>query len=160
MYRLSNFYTDLDLIFESSSTAVQLPTKQISINKDIFINLCAQLVDKLKLHKDTATPFLIGKSTISPSCELSVYIESYSNFEFAEATNPNGSNKKVVLKYCFPGTYSSNFILPKSQRRKRVEFRHKFISNFIEYSFVKLNFDSFVSFAEYCRTSVDLQKST
>lgn len=145
MYRISQFYTDLD-----NQSTILLPSKQLTIEKNIFLNLCSSLLERLESHKETICPFLIGKVPISPTCELSISIENYTSFEVAEATDPLAPARKVVIKYCFPETLAQNFIIPRSHRRKRIDLRSKFINNFLEHSCIKLDYNPFVKFAQSC----------
>lgn len=147
VYTVSNFYNELDDNF-----VPRAPQKQLIFEKTVFEQICHLIRDKESSFKDLKTSILLGDINISPSCIITVTIESYSPYERSESTSLNSLEKKVSLQYKFPTLDESNFIHPKQARRKQLSVRNKLMQNFLHYSFVKLDLNGLLKFGKYLAT--------
>lgn len=113
----------------------------------IIPNIVEKYFDQLTL------PLQVGSIQLSPDLILTLALESYSTFEKNESVLKS-HQIKLILKYSFPNLNTSTANLPKSIRRKKLEFRESAFNNCLSYSFVKLDLETFLEFAKQLNGSM------
>lgn len=106
------------------------------------------IVDQFFAEKLGTSPCRLSTIDLSPSLQLSIELSPYSDFEKNNCTNPDTLGEKIILRYIFPQLKKDQIVVPPSLKRKKVEFRSSVLQNIIDYSYVRLDLKTFLTFCK------------